>query len=125
MWKFDMPLKSITQSIPAILFSIFPGTCAIILIDHYWYFLVLLQNIFSNGAVGFIYSVTIFVRSLPATKIRRKLFEAASLRRMYPDWVAGFDLIGQEDGGRSLLSIIKELKGFHLPFFFHAGETSK
>nr|CAD7454028.1 unnamed protein product [Timema tahoe] len=44
----------------------------------------------------------------------------------FPDLVVGFDLVGQEDKGKSLLNFTDKL--LHLPpginFFFHAGETN-
>nr|CAD7197873.1 unnamed protein product [Timema douglasi] len=47
--------------------------------------------------------------------------------KAFPDLVVGFDLVGQEDKGKSLLNFTEKL--LHLPpgidFFFHAGETSK
>nr|CAD7263119.1 unnamed protein product [Timema shepardi] len=46
--------------------------------------------------------------------------------RAFPDLVVGFDLVGQEDKGKSLLNFTDKL--LHLPpgidFFFHAGETN-
>ena len=50
----------------------------------------------------------------------------------YSDLLAGYDLVGQEDGGRSLTDLLPELfwfrkqcaeEGIVIPFFFHAGET--
>jgi len=50
----------------------------------------------------------------------------------YPDLIAGFDLVGQEDLGRSLADLTPLLFWFRkqcatagviIPFFFHAGET--
>ncbi|KAK4960822.1 hypothetical protein LTR66_012858, partial [Elasticomyces elasticus] len=50
----------------------------------------------------------------------------------YPDLIAGFDLVGQEDLGRPLADLTPELfwfkkqcaqEGIDIPFFFHAGET--
>ncbi|XP_055606540.1 adenosine deaminase AGSA-like [Uranotaenia lowii] len=55
------------------------------------------------------------------------IFELAkNLHLQYPDFVIGFDLVGQEDRGRSLLEFVPQL--LNLPdsihFFFHAGETN-
>ena len=52
-----------------------------------------------------------------------KLFEA------FPDFILGFDLVGQEDLGQPLIEFISEiLAGLEqnpgLRLFFHAGETS-
>ncbi|XP_053686750.1 adenosine deaminase 2-like [Sabethes cyaneus] len=51
---------------------------------------------------------------------------AKSLHEKFPTFVAGFDLVGQEDTGRPLIDFVPEL--LKLPesinFFFHAGETN-
>lgn len=49
-----------------------------------------------------------------------------SLRQLYPDFVAGFDLVGQEDLGRPLVDFVTQLKTFDddVKFFFHSGETN-
>ncbi|KAM9376346.1 adenosine deaminase 2-A-like [Pholidichthys leucotaenia] len=63
-----------------------------------------------------------------ATEMAGVVEEAMRLQRDFPDIMAGFDLIGREDSGRSLwyfrdaLSLPVE-RGVTLPFFFHAGET--
>ncbi|KAK6538878.1 hypothetical protein TWF694_010436 [Orbilia ellipsospora] len=53
--------------------------------------------------------------------------------KKYPDIIAGFDLVGQEDLGRPLVDLLPELKYFEtlcaqenvtIPFFFHAGEVN-
>lgn len=50
----------------------------------------------------------------------------------FPDLIAGYDLVGQEDLGRPLADLTPELfyfrktcaeNGVNIPFFFHAGET--
>ncbi|EFA00425.1 adenosine deaminase 2 [Tribolium castaneum] len=48
------------------------------------------------------------------------------LRQLFPDFVAGFDLVGQEDLGKPLVDFIPqllELAETDTRFFFHAGET--
>ncbi|XP_058461403.1 adenosine deaminase 2-like [Malaya genurostris] len=51
---------------------------------------------------------------------------AKSLHGKFPNFVAGFDLVGQEDTGRPLIDFVPQL--LMLPdsvrFFFHAGETN-
>ncbi|XP_057654421.1 adenosine deaminase 2-like [Diorhabda carinulata] len=49
------------------------------------------------------------------------------LRKKYPGFVAGFDLVGQEDAGNPLISFLpqlEELQKMGANFFFHAGETN-
>ncbi|KAF5290657.1 hypothetical protein FQR65_LT01947 [Abscondita terminalis] len=49
------------------------------------------------------------------------------LKQVFPDFVAGFDLVGQEDTKAPIsayLSILKKIAGMGLDFFFHAGETN-
>ena len=48
--------------------------------------------------------------------------------KKYPDHFAGYDIVGQEDGGTPLIDYIQALlypsqQGISLPYFFHAGET--
>ncbi|KAM9376344.1 adenosine deaminase 2-A-like isoform 1-T2 [Pholidichthys leucotaenia] len=67
-------------------------------------------------------------RRINATEMAGVVEEAMRLQRDFPDIMAGFDLVGREDSGRSLwyfrdaLSLPVE-RGVTLPFFFHAGET--
>ncbi|XP_055535539.1 adenosine deaminase 2-like isoform X2 [Wyeomyia smithii] len=51
---------------------------------------------------------------------------AKRLHENFPDFVAGFDLVGQEDTGRPLISFVPELLKLpdSMKFFFHAGETN-
>jgi len=52
------------------------------------------------------------------------------LRAQFPNDLVGFDLVGREDTGHPFMYYIDELllpsqSGVDLPYFFHAGETSK
>uniref|UniRef100_T1P9Q7 Adenosine deaminase n=1 Tax=Musca domestica TaxID=7370 RepID=T1P9Q7_MUSDO len=48
------------------------------------------------------------------------------IKEKYPDFVAGFDLVGQEEPGRPLKDFIPQLLNMpdDIDFFFHAGETN-
>ncbi|CAN9508413.1 unnamed protein product [Ophioblennius macclurei] len=67
-------------------------------------------------------------RALGVSEVKAAIEEAIRLQRDFPDVVSGFDMVGREDGGRTLwyfreaLSLPAEL-GATLPYFFHAGET--
>ena len=52
------------------------------------------------------------------------------VKKLYPEFVIGFDLVGQEDTGIPLKHFVDQLMTIYqteprIPFFFHAGETSK
>ncbi len=60
----------------------------------------------------------------------KDMLQAAEFRKKYPDYIAGYDLVGQEDLGRPLiyfldvfLNISQMEPPIDLPYFFHAGET--
>lgn len=57
--------------------------------------------------------------------------QCISIKKAFPHLVVGYDVVGQEDMGRSLADLIPELfwfkkrcmeEGVDIPFFFHAGE---
>lgn len=72
------------------------------------------------------------VRAFSQRKIAESMLECIDLKLEFPDLIAGFDLVGQEDAGRSLVEMTPELfwfkkrcmqAGVDIPFYFHAGET--
>lgn len=55
---------------------------------------------------------------------------ARQLKEQFPDFVAGFDLVGQEDKGFPLKDLIEPLLWLSegevfVPVFYHAGETGE
>ncbi|KAI4131929.1 MAG: hypothetical protein LQ338_001011 [Usnochroma carphineum] len=57
--------------------------------------------------------------------------QCIAVKKAFPHLIAGYDLVGQEDGGRTLADLTPELfwfkkkcmeEGVNIPFFFHAGE---
>nr|XP_031363807.1 adenosine deaminase 2 isoform X2 [Lonchura striata domestica] len=67
-------------------------------------------------------------RMLNVSQIKEAIVTAMALRAHFPDTLAGFDLVGDEDEGHSLWDLKDALTipysmGVNLPYFFHAGET--
>ncbi|NXC93057.1 ADA2 deaminase, partial [Certhia familiaris] len=67
-------------------------------------------------------------RKLNVSQIKEAILTALALRAHFPDTLAGFDLVGNEDEGHSLWDLRDALTipysmGVNLPYFFHAGET--
>ncbi|KTG41827.1 hypothetical protein cypCar_00015132 [Cyprinus carpio] len=68
------------------------------------------------------------IMGINAAEAVKTVEEAMTLHRNYPDIMAGFDFVGQEDLGRPLWYFkdalsLPEDRGVNLPYFFHAGET--
>lgn len=66
------------------------------------------------------------VRVVADDKIPELMQKVRNLHEKFPTFLAGFDLVGQEDKGRPLIDFSKEI--LKLPstinFYFHAGETN-
>jgi adenosine deaminase CECR1 len=71
------------------------------------------------------------IRALDTRKIVEDMDACISIKLAFPDLISGYDLVGQEDGGRPLKDLLPELfwfkkqcaeEGVDIPFFFHAGE---
>ncbi|KAL7022525.1 hypothetical protein ACKWTF_012282 [Chironomus riparius] len=65
-------------------------------------------------------------RNSDQKSFEQKVERFLDLRKKYPNFVVGFDLVGQEDIGRPLSSYVDKLKEISQNgrFFFHAGETN-
>ncbi|XP_072037272.1 adenosine deaminase 2-like [Amphiura filiformis] len=71
------------------------------------------------------------IRIMNESDIEQDIKNGIHYKNKFPHHYAGFDLVGQEDTGFSILHYIKELllpfqnetDGSSIPFFFHAGET--
>ncbi|OTB09145.1 hypothetical protein M426DRAFT_51009 [Hypoxylon sp. CI-4A] len=71
------------------------------------------------------------LRFCPTREIIQNMDQCIATKITHPHLIAGYDLVGQEDGGRPLRDLLPELfwfrkqcaeEGINLPFFFHAGE---
>ncbi|POS85395.1 hypothetical protein EPUL_003151, partial [Erysiphe pulchra] len=71
------------------------------------------------------------LRNLDTRNIIEDMEACISMKIAYPQLISGYDLVGQEDPGRTLKDLLPELfwfkrqcaqEGIELPFFFHAGE---
>ncbi|XP_072767162.1 adenosine deaminase 2 [Anoplolepis gracilipes] len=65
-------------------------------------------------------------RSINETKLEEYLKKLVQLTEHYPNFVVGFDLVGQEDKGEPLVKFADKLNfvNKNIKFFFHAGETN-
>ena len=71
------------------------------------------------------------LRRFGRREIVESMKQCIEVKKAYPDMIAGFDLVGQEDLGRPLRDLTPELFWFRkrcveesleIPFFFHCGE---
>lgn len=66
-------------------------------------------------------------RSVDNTTMHTYVSLAKKLKEQFPEFVAGFDLVGQEDLGKPLISFLDELLQLseaNMKVFYHAGETT-
>lgn len=72
------------------------------------------------------------VRSEPTRSIIQSMDDCIATKLSHPTLLSGYDLVGLEDGGRPLTSLLPELfwfrkqcamEGVTIPLFLHAGET--
>lgn len=66
------------------------------------------------------------LKAVPDTVFEEYMLTMVKLHETYPDFVAGFDLVGQEDTSRKLFSFAELLLNLpeNIKYFFHAGETN-
>lgn len=65
-------------------------------------------------------------RNIDNSSVDYRIQKFVELRKNFPNFVVGFDLVGQEDVGKPLSAYIHKLKEISQDgrFYFHAGETN-
>ncbi|EDU47388.1 adenosine deaminase family protein [Pyrenophora tritici-repentis Pt-1C-BFP] len=72
------------------------------------------------------------IRQFGKKEVIESMKQCIEMKLEFPEIIAGYDLVGQEDLGRPLSDLAPELfwfrkacaqEGVDIPFFFHAGET--
>ncbi|XP_065360984.1 adenosine deaminase 2-like [Calliphora vicina] len=83
---------------------------------------------FMNNYPDFIGSKLIYapIRNADNNSFEQYIKICLEVKEKYPDFVAGFDLVGQEEMGRPLKDFIPQLLAMpdNIDFYFHAGETN-
>lgn len=66
------------------------------------------------------------VKAVPDSVVEEYIRIVVQLHKEFPDFMAGFDLVGQEASSRQLLSFAERILQLpkEIKFFFHAGETN-
>ncbi|XP_050510313.1 LOW QUALITY PROTEIN: adenosine deaminase 2-like [Diabrotica virgifera virgifera] len=77
------------------------------------------------GFLGVRYIHSVY-RGFSPDDLRKDLQDLVHLKKSFPDFIAGFDLVGYEEEGRTLFEVHDVLMDYtkELKFFFHAGETN-
>jgi adenosine deaminase CECR1 len=70
------------------------------------------------------------IRAVDNASVTEYVTTVVTLVRDFPEFIAGFDLVGQEDKGRPYSDFVNQLLWLRdqvpdIKYFFHAGETSK
>ncbi|XP_033208164.1 adenosine deaminase 2-like [Belonocnema kinseyi] len=65
------------------------------------------------------------MRHLNQNELKKHIENAELIKESFPEFLAGFDLVGHEEKGGTLREFAEQLQvlGQKMPFFFHAGET--
>ncbi|XP_016997964.2 adenosine deaminase 2 isoform X1 [Drosophila takahashii] len=83
---------------------------------------------FKKEHPGFIDSKLIYapLRHVQPEVVGQYVKQCTELNKEFPDFVVGFDLVGQEDKGHPLSKFAEELLKLpeHIDFYFHAGQTN-
>lgn len=85
-------------------------------------------NEFKAEHPDFIGSKFIFapLKAVPEQTINEYIEIMTDLQRKFPEYIAGFDLVGQEDTSPNLVDLADKLLQIpeEIQFFYHAGETN-
>ena len=83
---------------------------------------------FNKDHVNFLGMKLIYApsRTMNSTTFNDCITLVVQLRKLFPNFMIGFDLVGQEDKGEPLSVFADKLLTLNgsIPFFFHAGETN-
>ncbi|KAF9876330.1 putative adenosine/AMP deaminase [Colletotrichum karsti] len=88
----------------------------------------------TNGYFGGMKVIYCTPRSFSTEKVQAALNECLEFKDRWPQWIAGFDLVGNEAKGKPLKAFIPEFLEFRenckkakvdIPFLFHCGETNE
>lgn len=88
-----------------------------------------LTNRFKKEHPDFVGAKLIYapIRSCNRKQVKEYIKIMLELKELYPNFVAGFDLVGQEDKGHTLedfAELLRDAADRNISFFFHAGETN-
>lgn len=91
------------------------------------------ENVKSNHPHFTLKTIYCGYRGWSNEKVMEEINKAFELRSKHPDFVLGFDLVGEEDKGHTTIFFVEEflkvdslskIYGVDLPFYFHDGEST-